>query len=145
MIPEFDVDGNLPEGIHSVSEEEFLDHFATQSVRRKWLGERLREVIALAKSTRKVERIFIWGSFVTAKESPNDVDILLVMSEDFQIETVSEECKHLFDYIRARVKFNADIFWSKVSIGEDTLSLWLETYQLTRDFKRRGIVEVKLS
>jgi hypothetical protein len=85
------------------------------------------------------------GSFVTAKESPNDVDILLVMSEDFQIETVPEECKHLFDYIRARVKFNADVFWSKASIGEDTLSLWLETYQLTRDFKRRGIVEVKLS
>jgi len=25
------------------------------------------------------------------------------------------------------------------------LSLWLETYQLTKDFKRRGIVEVKLS
>jgi len=145
MIPEFNVDGNLPEGIHSVSDEEFLDHFATQSVRRKWLGERLREVIALAKSTGKVERIFIWGSFVTAKESPNDVDILLVMSEDFQIETVPEECKHLFDCIRARVKFNADVFWSKASIGEDTLSLWLETYQLTRDFKRRGIVEVKLS
>jgi predicted nucleotidyltransferase len=99
----------------------------------------------LAKSTRKVERIFIWGSFVTAKESPNDVDILLIMSEDSQIETVPEECKHLFDYIRARVKFNADIFWSKASIGEDALSLWLETYQLTRDFKRRGMVEVKLS
>jgi hypothetical protein len=77
MIPEFNVDGNLPEGIYSFGEEEFFDHFATQSVRRKWLGERLREVIALAKSTRKVERIFIWGSFVTAKESPNDVDILL--------------------------------------------------------------------
>jgi hypothetical protein len=42
MIPEFNVDGNLPEGIHSFGEEEFFDHFATQSVRRKWLGERLR-------------------------------------------------------------------------------------------------------
>jgi predicted nucleotidyltransferase len=144
MIPKFNVDGNLPEGIHSFGEEEFFDHFATQSVRRKWLGERIREVIALAKLTRKVERMFIWGSFVTAKESPNDVDILLVMSEDFQIETVAEECRYLFDYIRARVKFNADIFWSKASIGEDTLSLWLETYQLAKDFKRRGIVEVKL-
>ena len=32
MIPEFNVDGNLPEGIHSFGEEEFFDHFATQSV-----------------------------------------------------------------------------------------------------------------
>jgi predicted nucleotidyltransferase len=145
MIPEFNVDGNLPEGIYSISEEEFLDHFATSSARRKWLGEGIKEIFALAKSTGKAERIFVWGSFITAKESPNDVDILLVMSKDFQLEAVPEECKHLFDYFTARVRYNADVFWSKASIGEDMLSLWLETYQLTKDFKRRGIVEVKLS
>jgi len=145
MIPEFNVDGNLPEGIYSVSEEEFLDRFTTHSARRKWLGERFKEILSLAKSTGKTERIFVWGSYVTAKESPNDVDMLLVMSEDFQLKTLPEECRRLFDYIRARVRFNADVFWSKASIGEDTLSFWLETYQLTKDFKRRGIVEVKLS
>lgn len=145
MVLEFNIDGNLPEGIHSVGEEEFLDLFAASSARRKWLGERIKEIFVLAKTTDMVERIFVWGSFVTNKESPNDVDILLVMSKDFQLEAVPEECKHLFDYIRARVRFNADLFWSKASIGKDTLSLWLETYQLTKDFKRRGIVEVKLS
>ena len=41
MIPGFNKDGNLPEGIYSASEEEFLDRFATNSSRRKWLGERL--------------------------------------------------------------------------------------------------------
>ena len=145
MVPEFNVDGNLPEGVHSVGEEEFLEYFATFSARRKWLGERVKEILALAKSTGKVERFFVWGSFITAKESPNDVDILLVMSEDFQIENEREEIRHLFDYIRARVRYNADVFWTKSSIGEETLSLWLETYQLGKDFKRRGIVEVKLS
>jgi hypothetical protein len=145
MIPEFNVDGNLPEGIYSVGEAEFLDRFATSSPRRKWLGERVKEILTLAKSTGKAERIFVWGSFVTAKESPNDVDIPIVMSEDFRLEAEPGERKHLFDYIKARVRFNADVFWSKASIGEDTLSLWLETYQLTKDFKRRGIVEVKLS
>jgi len=145
MIPEFNVDGDLPEGIYPASEEEFLGRFAVHSARRRWLGERLKEVFALAKSTGEIERIFVWGSFVTTKESPNDVDILLVMSEDFQLETVPEACKNLFDYVRARLRFNTDIFWCKASIGEGTLSLWLETYQLTRDFKSRGIVEVKLS
>jgi len=145
MIPEFNVDGNLPEGIHSGSAEEFLDRFATHSARRKWLGERLKEIFAVANSTGKIERIFVWGSFVTAKESPNDVDLLLMMSEDFQLDAVPAESKHLFDYITARVRFNADIFWCKASIGEQALSLLLETYQLAKDFKRRGIVEVKLS
>jgi hypothetical protein len=144
-IPEFNKDGNLPEGIYSASTEEFLDRFTTNSARRKWLGERLKEVFSLGKSTGKLERIFIWGSFVSAKGSPNDIDILLIMAEDFQLENVPGACRILFDYTRARVKFHVDIFWSKASIGEETISLWLDTYQRAKDFKRRGIVEVKLS
>ena len=145
MIPGFNKDGNLPEGIYSVSEKEFLDYFATNSSRRKWLGQRLKEIFILAKSTEKLKRIFVWGSFVSVKESPNDVDMLLLMAEDFQLENLPEECRILFDYTMARVRFHADIFWSKASIGENILSLWLDTYQITNDFKRRGIVEVKLS
>lgn len=67
------------------------------------------------------------------------------MAEDFQIENVPEECRILFNYTMGRVRFHVDIFWSKASIGEDTLSLWLDTYQTGKDFTRRGIVEVKLS
>jgi len=144
MIPEFNEDGNLPAGIYRTGEEEFLSRFATGSARRKWLGERLREIFLLAKSTGKLERVLVWGSFVSAKESPNDIDILLLMSKDFQLENVSEECKNLFDYVRSRVRFHADIFWSKASIGEDTLRLWLDIYQTAKDFKRRGIVEVRV-
>jgi hypothetical protein len=39
----------------------------------------------------------------------------------------------------AKIRFNADVFWAKVSIGQDTLDLWLDTYQLGKDLKRRGI------
>lgn len=145
MIPEFNIDGNLPEGIYITSEDEFLNRFGTGSARRKWLSERLREIFALAKLTGKLERIFVWGSFVSAKELPNDVDLLLLMSGDFQFESVPEVCRVLFNYIEARVKFHADVFWSKSSIGEKMLQLWLDTYQTTKDFKRRGIMEVKLS
>lgn len=145
MIPEFNIDGNLPEGIYTTDEDEFLNRFGTGSARRKWLGERLQELFALAKSTGKLERIFVWGSFVSAKESPNDVDLLLLMSGDFQLKDVSEDCKILFDHVEARLRFHADVFWSKSSIGVEILDLWLDTYQTARDFKRRGIVEVKLS
>ncbi len=79
MIPEFNIDGNLPKGIYTTDEDEFLNRFGTGSARRKWLGERLQELFALAKSTGKLERIFVWGSFVSVKESPNDVDLLLLM------------------------------------------------------------------
>ena len=144
-IPEFNDDGNLPEGIHLADEVEFIQRFARNSARRKWLGERLQELFSLVKLTGKLERIFVWGSFVSTKESPNDIDLLFIMSSDFQIEDVPERCRILFDHVRARVSFSADVFWAKSSIGEDTLNIWLDTYQTTKDFNRRGIVEVRLS
>lgn len=145
MIPEFNIHGNLPEGIHIADENEFLSRFCTSSARRKWLGERIEELFALAKATGKLERVFVWGSFVSAEESPNDIDLLLLMSAGFRLETVPEDCRVLFDYVAARMRFHADVFWSKSSIGHETLQLWLDTYQTTRDFKRRGIVEVRPS
>ncbi len=102
MIPEFNKDGNLPEGIYPSGEEEFLDRFTTNSSRRKWLGQRLKEIFTLAKLTGNLNRIFIWGSFVSNKESPNDIDLLLLMTEEFQLENIPEECQILFDYTRAK-------------------------------------------
>jgi hypothetical protein len=90
MIPGFNKDGDLPEGIYSAGEKEFLDRFTTNSSRRKWLGQRLKEIFTLAKLTKNLKRIFVWGSFVSNKESPNDIDMLLLMAEDFQLEKAPE-------------------------------------------------------
>jgi len=144
VIPDYNIDGNLPEGIYLFEEEEFINHFSSSSARRKWLGDRMRELLALIKSTGQLDRIFVWGSFVSAKESPNDLDILLLMKETFQLEKISEDSKVIFDHVAARIRFHIDIFWSKSTIGEKTLHLWLDTYQIAKDFKRRGIVEVKI-
>ena len=145
MIPEFNFDGNLPCGIHAATESGFFDRFAASSARRKWLGERFRELLELAKATGKLDRVFVWGSFVTAKESPNDVDLLLLMRPDFEVEESPRQSRRIFEHASARVTFQADVFWSRSSIGEETLQIWLETYQHTRDFKRRGIIELVLS
>jgi len=145
MIPEFNSDGNLPEGVHLATEEEVLLRFATTSGRRQWLGEKLRTLLALAKSTGQLSRMFIWGSFVTRKEVPNDLDILLVMVDDFTLDALPVDCRVIFDHVHARLRFQADVFWSKASIGAQTLQLWLNTYQTGKDFNRRGIVEVIIS
>jgi hypothetical protein len=145
MLPSFNEDGNLPEGVHLATESEIESRFVEVSPRRKWLGERLRDLLALARSTAKLQRVFLWGSFVTAKEAPRDLDLLLVMTSDFDLEHAPEGCKMIFEHVQARISFNADVFWTRASIGESTLELWLDTYQTARDFKRRGIVEVILS
>jgi len=142
MLPAFNQDGNLPEGVYSATESEMLSRFAATSPRRKWLGERLGDLLKTARSAGKLERVFLWGSFVTSKESPNDLDAPSVMAADFDLEQVSNDCRVVFSYAQARIRFTADVFWTKASIGQETLDLWLDTYQLGKDLKRRGIVEV---
>ncbi|MEW6380026.1 MAG: hypothetical protein AB1611_10535 [bacterium] len=142
MIPKFNKDGNLPKGIHKATLDEVKEIFGAGSARRKWLIKNLEKIINLANYTDKLERVFVWGSFVSNKELPQDIDLLLIMKEDFIADEVSSEAKKIFDYVQGRIAFNADIFWSKSSIGEEMIDLWLETYQMTRDFEPRGIVEV---
>jgi hypothetical protein len=142
MLPAFTSDGNLPEGIHLATEEEVFARFATPSARRGWLGEQFQRLLALAKSTEQLARVFLWGSFVTSKEVPNDLDVLLVMSAEFSVEALPASSQVLFDHVRARLRYQADVFWTKTSIDQQVLHLWLDTYQTGKDFTRRGIVEV---
>jgi len=77
--------------------------------------------------------------------SPGDLDILLIMDESFTVDRIVEPAQAVFDAVRARLLFQADVFRARESIGQEMLSLWLETYQISRSFRKRGIVELELS
>jgi hypothetical protein len=136
MLPEFKPDGNLPEGIHPATADEVFERLATPSARRQWLGVRLGSLLALAKSTGQFARVFLWGSFVTNKEVPNDLDVLLVMTVEFSVRAIPIPAQALFDHVQARLQFHADVFWTKASIDPQILALWLDTYQTGKDFTR---------
>lgn len=91
----------------------------------------------------KLRRVFVWGSFVTAKPAPRDIDLLLIMDEDFESESIPQTAREVFDSTRAKLRFEADVFWARASIGEEVLKMWLETYQMSRTFRKRGIVELE--
>ncbi|MFN0105358.1 MAG: DUF6932 family protein [Bryobacteraceae bacterium] len=118
--------------------------FGTTTLRRMWLFGRLQALVALAVRTGKLSRVFIWGSFVTAKASPKDLDILLIMDEDFETDRVDSPIQAIFNSTRAKLLFEADVFWARDSIGDEILRTWLETYQISRSFRKRGIVELEL-
>ena len=100
--------------------------------------------MALAATNGKLRRVFIWGSFVTAKAAPRDLDILLIMDEDFEVDGVAAPAQAVFDSVRSKLLFESDVFWARASIGHETLALWLDTYQISRSFRKRGIVELEL-
>lgn len=59
------------------------------------------------------------------------------------MEQIPEPARAIFDSVKARLMFEADVFWARRSIGEEMLTLWLETYQTSRTFTKRGIVELE--
>ncbi len=86
----------------------------------------------------------LFGSYITAKPAPNDVDIVLVMRDDFDVQACDAESQTLFDHLRAAEVFGASVFWIRPALLVlETLEEFIAHWQITRDQTRRGIVEVR--
>jgi hypothetical protein len=119
VLPELNGEGELPPGVHQAYWQDFQARFGGSSPRRVWLSGRLRALLELAGRNGKLRRVFIWGSFVTAKPAPRDIDILLIMAEDFEVDDVGPTAQTVFDSVRAKLLFESDVFWARASIGRE--------------------------
>ena len=81
--PEFDEHGDMPPGIHLAMLAEVVAHFGSGTPQRQRVTRRLEYIYALAKASGHLARFIVFGSFVTAKAAPNDVDIFLLMEDRF--------------------------------------------------------------
>lgn len=70
VLPNLTDVGELPPGVHIADWEEFESRFGGFSPRRLWLLGRLRTLIELAATSGELQRVFIWGSFVTGNRHP---------------------------------------------------------------------------
>ena len=86
MIPELD-DGVLPEGVHACTLDEVVEAFGRfqKSDRRQRLTETLRRYIADVRTAEVAVAIVVDGSYVTGKEEPADIDLILVLRPDFDL------------------------------------------------------------
>ncbi|MFQ6044630.1 MAG: hypothetical protein ACE5PV_27570 [Candidatus Poribacteria bacterium] len=144
MIPDFNDLGDLPAGIHKASIDEIINAFGSGSPQREALTRQFTEIIDLACSTGQLCEVFIFGSYITVKLAPNDIDLLLIMSAEFDSEDVVGRERLIFDAMAAQHLFNASIWWITQLTEPSTRNLILEQIQMRRDGNRRGIVEVIL-
>lgn len=140
--PDFNNDGDLPTGIHRATLAELTRHFGTSSLRRQIVIRRLERIYEFARSTGQLARFVVFGSFVTAKPDPNDVDIFMLMEDTFDSNQVTGEPAIIFDHIAAQNIEGASVFWIRrmAAIGGEDAAL--EYWQIKRDNTKRGIVEV---
>ena len=141
-LPGFNDNGDLPRGVHAAGLREIVERLGTDTPQRRVVAIRLARVYQLALATGQLGRFVVFGSFVSAKPEPNDVDVFLLMNDTFDLNAVTGETRILFDHSAAQAHFGASGFWVRRLAAfpneEDLVTSW----QIERDGRRRGIVEV---
>jgi predicted nucleotidyltransferase len=141
-LPTFNDDGDLPPGVYQESLAAVLGRFGLGSQQRRAVASRLERIYRLAASTGQLARFVVFGSFVTAKAEPNDVDVVMLMENEFDLANVVTESRSLFEHLDAGVRFGASIFWSRRGGALGGEQAMIEHWQVRRDGGKRGIIEI---
>jgi hypothetical protein len=141
-IPAFLPDGYLPEGIYLASEAEVTFRFGTANRRRRQLILRVRRWIQLSRKI-QAPRLFIDGSFVTAKPEPNDVDAVVLLPDDFEWQLAADSDAGTEFEQMLLTRRPEEIFAAE---DETDWLEWIEFFSRTResDGRRKGLVEIQL-
>ena len=143
-LPAFNEFGDLPEGVYQVTYVDVISRFGSGSPQRENVTARLERIWNLAVKTGGLERLVLFGSYVTNKVDPEDVDVILVMRDEFVLAGCPEESLVLFDHAKADAEIGASIFWIRPAmLLMETLEHFIAGWQQTRDHRRRGIVEIR--
>ena len=146
MIPEFDVNGRLPTGIHDVTLEEFKARFVYNS-KRETIYKGLLKLISDLKAV-GCPAIFVDGSFVTSKIMPADVDVCWD-DRGLDYEYVELNLPILFDLHPPRLKqqllYCADVFPAFIEQA-GTKQRFLDFFQQTKDdiSIKKGIIKIEI-
>jgi len=143
-LPDFNERGELPPGIWPATIEEVLARFTSYGDdERRRAGDAMNKIFELAVATGHLTSILVFGSFTTAKPDPADVDVVLLMDDGLVTKDCPTEAQVLFDHDAADRSLGASVFWIRPAflIG-DTMEEFRKRWQLTREKRLRGIVEV---
>src|SRR5688500_10895733 len=110
-LPSFNADGDLPPGVHRASLDEVILRFGAGTAERIQRARTLQDIVDLARATGHLDRIIIFGSFVTVKPNPNDVDVILIMQDSFDSDHCLPAARPLFNHVTADSEFGASVFW----------------------------------
>jgi hypothetical protein len=147
VIPPFNEQGLLPDGIHDCTMDEVAERFGAfqSSDRRPQLWARLAEFMRELKACGLMDAVLVDGSFVTAISTPNDVDLVLVVSAGYEFSTdLAPMVYTLLAQHRVRRRFGFDIV--VVKNGSENLAQAVTFFQQVkqRPGVLKGILRIKL-
>lgn len=141
-LPSFNSKGDLPSGIHTATLQEISLRFGELNRTREILYGRLERIARIVRRTGHLARMIVYGSFVTTKPEPNDVDVFLIFDETFDSSMCNSETLLLLDHAAADAYFGASVFWLRRPAAFGGEQATIELWQTRRDGRLRGIVEI---
>lgn len=142
-IPEF-TNKYLPPGIYDCSFKELTVAFGTND-RRKYLLDNLNKYLTKVRNLGISGWIIVNGSFVTSKEKPRDIDVVLVLDSEYNFPPplTVEEYK-IFSQEHNKQEYELHVF---VGIENDESSEhWIGVFSGVREGPdiRKGLLRVKI-
>lgn len=100
------------------------------------VATRLTRIYELGVATGHLARFVVFGSFITDEMHRNDVDVVMLMDDTFDLGTLSGEAALIFDHAEADAYFGASIFWLRRSGaigGEEAMIEYWQTRQMAEN------------
>jgi hypothetical protein len=143
MLPPFQDGMYLPVGDHPATWDDIVDRFGGNR-RRQGFCNRLRTFLDRAKGCEFI-KVYVFGSFISAKDDPGDVDLLWIYRQNLDLDTLSRDCKELLDYGLNRAREGWDMWCC--SNDEVTINYLMEGWRRDKssEKKPRGVILIDLA
>lgn len=144
-IPALDDQGFLPPGIYLAPLDQVVARFGSGNPTREGLGGLLTEIVGAARRYPTLKRVLVWGSFVSAKPEPRDLDFSVVIGRDHRGSSIASEHRRFFTEYDANVFYGVDNGYLTVpDYNFDKYIEFVNFFGTTRTGAPRGIVEVQI-
>ena len=141
MIPVLNANGNLPSGIHVATWNELVRRFGTTPHRQMLLAGLRGALLSLKDSG--CRRVYVDGSFVTAKEPPGDYDGC------WEVDGVDPDTLNpvLFEFTNRRAaqkaRYFGELFLANAA-ADPSGTRFIDFVQCDKDGQPKGIIALDL-
>ena len=143
-LPQLNEHGHLPAGIHDASLDELTERFG-QSQRRREILKDFHRYLAELQQWQVAQAILVDGSFVTDIAEPNDLDLVLVLRDDYDLtQSVSPFEVNLSSRRRVQRVFGFDLFAVRPNSIEYNRFVDFFSQARSHPGLRKGLVRVQL-
>jgi predicted nucleotidyltransferase len=142
MLPAYYDGMYLPPGDHVATWDDVVERFCVNEKRQSFC-RRLRAFLVRAKHCGFV-KVYLFGSFISAKDDPGDVDLLWVHRRNLDYDTLRGECRELVDYSGMKEREKWDMFCC--SDDEVTIDYFMCAWHTDKSpaKKQRGVIVIQL-